>query len=68
LVKKNLRTTQERIKTYANLKRKDMPEYKAGDLVMLDSRNIQTRTPNDKLDKKKHGCFAIEKVVSATAI
>jgi hypothetical protein len=36
LVKKNLKTTQERMKKYANLKQKNAPEYKIGDLVMLD--------------------------------
>jgi hypothetical protein len=31
------------MKKYANLKRKDAPEFKIGDLVMLDGRHIQTR-------------------------
>jgi hypothetical protein len=61
LVKKNLKTTQERMKKYANLKRKDAPEYKVGDLVMLDGRNIKIRRLKDKLDHKKHSTFAIEK-------
>jgi hypothetical protein len=68
LVKKNLKTTEERMQKYANLKPKDTPEYKAGDLFMLDGRNIQTRRPKDKLDHKKHGPFTIEKVVSPTAM
>jgi hypothetical protein len=68
LVKKNLKTTQERMKKYADLKRKDALEYKAGDLVMSDGRNIQTRRLKDKLHYKKHGPFAIQKVVSPTAV
>jgi inorganic pyrophosphatase len=68
LVKKNLKTTQERMKKYADLKWKDAPEYKVGDLVMLDGRNIQMRRPKDKVDHKKHGPFAIEKVVLPTAM
>jgi hypothetical protein len=56
------------MKKYANLKRKDAPEYKVGDLVMLDGRNIQMRRPKDKLDYKKHGPFAIEKVVLPIAM
>jgi hypothetical protein len=68
LVTRNLKTTQERIKKYADLKRKDATEFKIGDLVMLDGRHIQTRRPKDKLDHKKHGPFAIEKVVSPTAM
>jgi hypothetical protein len=43
LVPRNLKTTQERMKKYADLKYKDAPEFKAGDLVMLHGRNIQTR-------------------------
>jgi hypothetical protein len=68
LVKKNLKTTPERMKKYANLKWQDTLEYRIGDPVMLDRRNIQTRRPKDKLDHKKYGPFAIEKVVSPTAI
>jgi hypothetical protein len=64
LVTRNLKATQEKMKRYANLKRKDAPEFKIGDLVMLDGKHIQTRRPKDKLDHKKHGPFAIEKVVS----
>jgi hypothetical protein len=56
------------MKKYADKKRKDAPELKVGDLVMLDGRNIQTRRPKHKLDHKKHGPFAIEKVVSPTAM
>jgi hypothetical protein len=68
LVTRNLKATQERMKKYADFKRKDAPEFKVGDLVMLDGRHIQTRRPKDKLDHKKHGPFAIEKVVSPTAM
>jgi hypothetical protein len=68
LVKKNLRTTQERMKKYANLKGKDAPEYKVGELVMLDGRNIQMRRAKDKLDHKKHSPLTIEKVLSPTAM
>jgi hypothetical protein len=68
LVTRNLKATQERIKKYADLKRKDTPEFKIGDLVMLDGRHIQTRWPKDKCNHKKHGPFAIEKVVSLTAM
>jgi transposase InsO family protein len=68
LVTRNLKATQERMKKYADLKHKNAPEFKIGDLVMLDGRHIQTRWPKDKLDHKKHGPFAIEKVVSPTAM
>jgi hypothetical protein len=68
LVTRNLKATQERMKKYADLKCKDTPEFKIGDLIMLDGRHIQTRWPKDKLDHKKHGPFTIKKVVSLTAM
>jgi hypothetical protein len=68
LVTRNLKATQERMKKYADLKCKDAPEFKVGDLVMLDGRHIQTRWPKDELDHKKHGPFTIEKVISLTAM
>jgi hypothetical protein len=68
LITRNLKATQERMKKYANLKCKDAPEFKIGDLVMLDGRHIQSRWPKDKLDHKKHGPFTIEKVVSPIAM
>jgi hypothetical protein len=40
LVTRNLKATQERMKKYANLKCKDAPEFKIGDLIMLDGRHI----------------------------
>jgi hypothetical protein len=43
IVTRNLKATQERMKKYADLKCKDAPELKIGDLVMLDGRHIQTR-------------------------
>jgi hypothetical protein len=65
---RNLKATQERMKKYADLKCKDTPEFQIGDLIMLDGRHIQTRWLKDKLDHKKHGPFAIEKLVSLTAM
>jgi DNA replicative helicase MCM subunit Mcm2 (Cdc46/Mcm family) len=40
IVTRNLKVTQERMKKYANLKCKDTPEFKIGDLVILDRRHI----------------------------
>jgi hypothetical protein len=68
LVRRNLKATQESMKKYADLKCKDTPEFKIGDLVMLDGMHIQTRWPKDKLNHKKHSPFAIEKVVLLTAM
>jgi hypothetical protein len=65
---RNLKATQERIKKYGDLKCRDTPESKIRDLIILDRRHIQTRQPKDKLDYKKYGPFATEKVISPTAI
>jgi hypothetical protein len=56
------------MKKYADLKCKDALEFKIGDLIILDRRHIQTRWLKDKLDHKKYSPFAIEKVISQTAI
>jgi hypothetical protein len=68
IVTGNLKATQEWIMKYADLKCKDAPEFKIRDLIMLDGRHIQTRWLKDKLNHKKHGPFAIEKVVSPTSM
>jgi hypothetical protein len=68
LVTRDLKATQESMKTCTDLKCKDAPEFKVGDLVILDSRHIQTRQPKDKLDHNKHGPFTIEQVVSPIAM
>jgi hypothetical protein len=36
--------------------------------MILDGRNIQMRRPKDKLNHKRYGLFAIEKVILPTAI
>jgi hypothetical protein len=59
---------RERMKRYADLKCTDAPEFKIGNLVMLDGRHIQTRWLKDKLDHKKHGPSAREKVIAPTAM
>jgi hypothetical protein len=56
------------MKKYTDLKHKDTPAFKMGNLVMLDGRHIQTRWLKDKLDYKKHSPFTIEKVISLIAM
>jgi hypothetical protein len=68
IVTRNLKATQERMKKYADLKCKDAPEFKIGNLVILGGRHIPTRWPKDKLNLRKHSPFTIEKAVSLTAI
>ena len=49
---------------YYDRKAKPAPQYKVGDLVMLNGKNLKTRRPSKKLDHKLHGPFAITKVVT----
>jgi len=59
---------QERMRRYTDLARKEPPAYQAGDLVILNGRNIKTRRPSKKLDHKNHGPFQIGKIVSPLAV
>jgi hypothetical protein len=43
------------------------PEFKPGDEVMLDRRNVQTKRPMNKLDHKKMGPFKVTKAVGRRA-
>ena len=53
-------------KWYDN-KKQEGPDFKEGDMVMLDSRHIQTKRPSKKLDHKKMGLFRIEKAIGNRA-
>ena len=66
--RKGLESAQDRMRRYADPKRKQAPAYQISDLVMLNGRNIQTRRPSQKLDHKNHGPFQIEKIVSPLAV
>ena len=49
---------------FYNRKAKPAPQYKVGDRVMLNGKNLKTRHPSKKLDHKLHGPFAINKVIT----
>jgi len=44
------------------------PTYEEGQLVMLNAKNIKTKRPAKKLDRKMLGPFKIQKVISPTAV
>jgi len=66
--RKTLGKTWERMCRYTDPHRKEPPVYQVGDLVMLNSRKIQTCPPSRKLDHKNHGPFQVEKVISPIAV
>ena len=46
------------------VKHRDMPKYKAGDLVWLEGKNLCTAQPTPKLGARHHGPFKIIQVMS----
>ena len=46
---------------YYNEKRAKAPEYKVGDFVLLDGRNIKTRRPVKKLELKLYGPYQVKR-------
>jgi len=63
-----LEKSRERMKFWADKKRMEAPVYKEDQLVMLNARNIKTKRPAKKLDKRMLGPFKIQKVISPTAV
>lgn len=66
--RKHLEQSRHRMKTWADKKRVENPEYTEGQLVMLNAKNVKTRRPAKKLDQKMLGPFKIQKVISPTAV
>jgi hypothetical protein len=64
---KNLQHARDRMKLWADKKRKEAPNFEKDQLVLLNARNIRTRRPTKKLDKKMLGPFQIVQMVSPSA-
>jgi hypothetical protein len=58
-----MKWAQENQAEYANDHRHPAPQFKVGDYVMLDARNLRTTRPNASLDYKNRGPFEIIGVV-----
>jgi len=54
-----LNYTQEAMRTYYDRKALQPPDYKEGDLVMLNGKNIRTKRPSKILNPKLYGPFKI---------
>lgn len=59
--------SREQMRKHADRHRNPAPQYKEGDWVMLDARNIKTTRPAKSLDWKKMGPFQIEKIYDHAA-
>ena len=58
-----LKWSQALQKEQADRRRLPAPEFKVGDMVMLDRRNIKTKRPNKSLDHKNIGPYAIKRAI-----
>lgn len=66
-LRSQLKWTQALQKEQADRHRLPAPEFKVGDMVMLDRRNIKTERPNRSLDHKNLGPFKIVKALDNMA-
>lgn len=57
--KENMKQAQAKQAEYANRHREEGPDYKIGDRVWLNTKNIKTTRPSKKLDHKNEGPFKI---------
>ena len=63
----NIASANERYSIAYNRKRRETPEFKVGDLVMLSFENITTLRPSKKLDVKRQGPFKIKELIGTHA-
>ena len=66
-LREELKWSQAQMTIQANRHRLPAPEFKEGDWVMLDSRNIKTTRPNKSLDHKNLGPFKVARVINNMA-
>ena len=62
---------QEEIKKYADRKRREVDEYKVGDLVMLSTKDLKYQMVGrrtEKLMKRFVGSYKIKKIVSTNVV
>ena len=53
---------------HANCHRGTAPQYREGDLVWLDTRNLFTKQPCQKLENRRAGPYPVKQIVSTHAI
>ena len=63
-----LKKTSEKMGRYDDKSKKTAPPFKAGDLVMLNGRNVRTRRAAKKLDGKLFGPFKVVKLVDRSGM
>ena len=63
----DMQDAQNKMAQAYNRNVKQAPEFKEGELVMLDARNITTSRPSKKLDRKYLGPYHVDKQVGSSA-
>ena len=66
-----LEKAQEEIKKYINRKRREVNEYKVGDLVMLSTKDLKYQMigrRTEKLTERFVGPYKVKKIISANTV
>ena len=63
-----LKMTSEKMGRYYDKSKKTAPPFKAGDLVMLNGKNVRTRRAAKKLDAKLFGPFKVVKLLDRSGM
>jgi len=67
-MRENMKAAQTRMaKSYNQKVANKEPQFKVGDWVMVNTKNIKTKRPSKKLDYKLTGKFEIEKLCGTNA-
>ena len=63
-----LKKTSEKMGRYYDKSKKTAPPFKAGDLVILNGKNVRTQRAAKKLDAKLFGPFKVVKLVDRSGM
>src|SRR5216110_35377 len=66
-LRENLSIARERMRKFHDKKKEPQPNFRVGDKVMLNAKNIQTLRPSKKLDHRMRGPWTIIKRVGPRA-
>lgn len=68
ILRNNMLLAQTDHKLHANKRRGLAPQYKVGDMVWLNTKNLITKRPGRKLENVNGGKYAIKKIISPHAV
>jgi hypothetical protein len=66
-LRENLTGARERMRKFHDRKKEPQPDFKVGDKVLLNAKNIQTLRPSKKLDHRMRGPWTITRRVGPRA-